>query len=201
MDIVTNIIKLENPNFEYFCFSHWNHLCLTLIFQKKLFYLLQWKPFKNDEKCVLFKLKALFVLKIFKFLSYHAENDTGRLVPDLFLSFKQVLHELKAIGQQHIINIYWQPSAWYWKQMYQTLDDQSRDTLNFDFLEKGLGIVSSPHFGYDLARKMYLMLCSNNWQIPMNDCRYFLRYCVVCVLELFLSQAVTSYILKLTLTF
>ena len=28
-----------------------------------------WKPFKNDRKCFLFHLKALFVLKIFKFLS------------------------------------------------------------------------------------------------------------------------------------
>ena len=34
----------------------------------RLFYLLQWKPFKNDEKCSYFMVKALFILKIFKFL-------------------------------------------------------------------------------------------------------------------------------------
>ena len=29
-------------------------------FTKKLFYLLQWKPFKNDKKCFLFHLKSPF---------------------------------------------------------------------------------------------------------------------------------------------
>ena len=32
--------------------------------------------------------------------------------------------------------------------------------LNFDFLEKGLGIVSPPHLLYDFSRKMYLKLYS-----------------------------------------
>ena len=32
--------------------------------------------------------------------------------------------------------------------------------LNFDFLEKGLGIVSPPHFVYDFSRKMFLKLYS-----------------------------------------
>ena len=41
------------------------------IFTDKIFfcYLLHLKPFKNDEKCFFFILKALSVLKIFKFLS------------------------------------------------------------------------------------------------------------------------------------
>ena len=34
--------------------------------------------------------------------------------------------------------------------------------LNFDFSEKGLGIVSPPHFVYDFSRKMFLKLYSNN---------------------------------------
>ena len=34
--------------------------------------------------------------------------------------------------------------------------------LNFDFLEKGLGIVSPPHFVYDFSRKIFLMLYSIN---------------------------------------
>ena len=44
---------------------------------KDLRYLLQWKPCKNDEKCFYFILEALFVLKIFKFLSWpfgHADK-------------------------------------------------------------------------------------------------------------------------------
>ena len=32
--------------------------------------------------------------------------------------------------------------------------------LNFDFLEKGLGIVSRPHFVHDFSRKIFLMLYS-----------------------------------------
>ena len=40
----------------------------TLTFLKSLFYLLQWKAFKNDEKASYFILKALSVLKIFTFL-------------------------------------------------------------------------------------------------------------------------------------
>ena len=35
--------------------------------------------------------------------------------------------------------------------------------LNIDFIEKGLGIVSLPHFVYDLSRKIFLMLYSINW--------------------------------------
>ena len=38
--------------------------------KKNLHYLLHWKPFKNDGKCFSFHSKAIFVLKIFKFLSW-----------------------------------------------------------------------------------------------------------------------------------
>ena len=45
----------------------------------------------------------------------------------------------------------------------KTLDYWSRDRLNFIFLEKGLGLVSPPHFEYDFSRKIFLMLHSINW--------------------------------------
>ena len=35
--------------------------------------------------------------------------------------------------------------------------------LNFDFLKKGLGIVSPAHFVYDFSTKMFLLLYSINW--------------------------------------
>ena len=38
-----------------------------------------------------------------------------------------------------------------------------RDMFNFDFLDKGLGIVSITHFAYDFSTKMFLMLYSINW--------------------------------------
>ena len=34
--------------------------------------------------------------------------------------------------------------------------------FNFDFLEKGQGIVSPQHFVYDFSRKMFLVLDSIN---------------------------------------
>ena len=35
--------------------------------------------------------------------------------------------------------------------------------LNFDFLDKGLGIVSPAHFVYDFSTKIFLMLYSINY--------------------------------------
>ena len=69
----------------------------------------------------------------------HAENEAGRLVPDLFLFFKIALYEIKASSLQ--------------------LSYSSRDMLNFNFLEKGLEKGVSPqHFVYDFSRKMFLTL-------------------------------------------
>ena len=48
-------------------------------------------------------------------------------------------------------------------KIYKILEYWSWDQLNFDFLEKGLGIVSLSHFVYDFSRKMFLMLYSINW--------------------------------------
>ena len=35
--------------------------------------------------------------------------------------------------------------------------------VNFDFLDKGLGIVSPAHFAYDFSTKVFLMLNFINW--------------------------------------
>ena len=48
-------------------------------------------------------------------------------------------------------------------KLYKTLYYWRRDMLNFIFLEKGLGLVSSPHFVSDFSIKMFLMLHSINW--------------------------------------
>ena len=72
--------------------------------------------------------------------------------------------------------------------------------LNFGFLDKGLGIVSLAHFVYDFSKKCsscYVLLTD---QVSLPGCLYFLRYWA-CVLQLFVNQAVTSCILKLTLSF
>ena len=73
--------------------------------------------------------------------------------------------------------------------------------LNFDFLDKGLGIVSPAHFAYDFQQKCsscYILLTD---QISLPGCLYFLRYWAICVFQLFVNQVVTSWILKLTLSF
>ena len=40
------------------------------------------------------------------FFKNHAESETGRLVPELFLFFKKALHEVKANSLYLIFNIY-----------------------------------------------------------------------------------------------
>ena len=47
-------------------------------------------------------------------------------------------------------------------KLYETLGYRSRDMLNFVFSEKGLGIVSPPHFVYHFSITMFLMLHSIN---------------------------------------
>ena len=49
------------------------------------------------------------------------------------------------------------------KKLLKTLHFWSRDVLNFNFLDEGLGIVSPAHFVYDFSTKMFLMLYSTNW--------------------------------------
>ena len=67
--------------------------------------------------------------------------------------------------------------------------------VNFDFLEKGLGLVSSPHVVYEFSRKMfhsfscYVLLIN---QISLSNCPYFLRYWAIYVLQFFVSQIVNS---------
>ena len=75
--------------------------------------------------------------------------------------------------------------------MHKTLDYWSRDMLKFDFLEKGLGMFSPPHFVYDISRKMFLVLyILISEQISLSDCFYFLKFWAMYVLQLFVNQGV-----------
>ena len=73
--------------------------------------------------------------------------------------------------------------------------------LNPDLLEKGMGIVSPPHFVYDFKEKCFSCYILLTDQIQLSDGLYILRYWAICVLQLFVNQVVTSQILKLTLSF
>ena len=72
--------------------------------------------------------------------------------------------------------------------------------LNFDFLDKGLGIVSPAHFVYDFSTKMFLMLYSINWPNFIAWLALLLEIlgnmCIAIII-----QVVTSWILKLTFSF
>ena len=73
--------------------------------------------------------------------------------------------------------------------------------LDFYFLEKALEIVSPPHFMYVFQGKCFSCYVLLTDQFSLPDCLYFLRYCSICVLQLFVNQVVTSSILKLILPF
>ena len=69
--------------------------------------------------------------------------------------------------------------------------------LNFDFLEKGLVIVSPTHVVHDFSRKIFFMLYS------INRPNFIVRlpllldsYWELCVLQLLVNQVVMSEILK-----
>ena len=47
-------------------------------------------------------------------------------------------------------------------KLYKYLDYSSRDMLNFNFSEKGMGLVSPSHFVDDFSKKMALILYSIN---------------------------------------
>ena len=63
--------------------------------------------------------------------------------------------------------------------------------LNFDFLDKGLGIVSPVYFVYDFSIKISSCYIALTDQMSLSDCLYFLRYWEISVLQLFVNQGVT----------
>ena len=101
----------------------------------------------------------------------HHHQESAAFIPYIYIAFNLPCNNTK---------LYW-----------------SREMLNFIFLEKDVGIISSPNFVYDFFKKMFLILYSISWP-------YFivwsplLRYWTICVLQLFVSQVVTSSVLKLT---
>ena len=90
---------------------------------KKLFYLLQWKPFKNNLKMLLkiFHLKDLFVLKIFKILSwlfYRVEKTAWKLKDKVNFKIYDVIAWLKTaiycpISQEVKATKKWDLVTWY----------------------------------------------------------------------------------------
>ena len=117
-----------------------------------------------------------------------------------FLFFKIALYEVKASGLQLSFNIFQWPSAWYTtKKLFRLLIQIYSLFLVF---RKGSGNSFSTIFCVWFFKKKcfscYILLTQ---QIALSDFLYFLWYWAICVLEWFLSQVVTLWILKLTLFF
>ena len=72
--------------------------------------------------------------------------------------------------------------------------------LNFNFLEKDLGIVFPPHFVHGFQEKCFSYHVLLTDQILLPDCLYFTRYWSIRVLQLFVNQVVMSQVLTLTLS-
>ena len=85
----------------------------------------------------------------------HAENGAGRQVPDLFLFFEKALCELKASSLQLTYISIALNLAYNKNKLYDTLGYWSRYMVNFDFVGKGLKIVSPSLFAYDFSRKIF----------------------------------------------
>ena len=89
--------------------------------------------------------------------------------------------------------------AYNQNKLYKTSDYWSRDRFKLNFSEKDLGLLSPPHFVHDFWRKTFLMLYSINWPNFIVWFLYFSRHRAICVLQLFVNQAVMSKYFKLTL--
>ena len=119
----------------------------------------------------------------------------------LFIFLKKI-YEVKASGLQFSFNIISIALnlAYNTNNLYKTLDYWY--VLNFDFLEEDLAMDSPLHFAYisfqEKSFSCYILLTD---QISLSDGLYFLRYWGIFVLQLFVSQVVMSWILKLNLSF
>ena len=83
-------------------------------------------------------------------------------------------------------------------KQFKTLNYWSRDMLNFDFLDKGLGTVSPAHFVYDFSTNM---LYSIKWPNCIAWLPLLLEILGNMCIALFVKQVVTSWILKLSWSF
>ena len=136
--------------------------------------------------------------EIFFFKNY-AENEAGKLVPERFLFFKKALYQVVcskwSAAWFHYISIALK-LAYNRNKLFKTLHYWPRDTLSFDFSDKGLGIILC-----DFSTKMFLILSSVNWPNLIAWLPLLLGILGNMFIALFVNQVVTSWVLKLTLAF
>ena len=135
------------------------------------------------------------------FFKNHAENEAGRLVPDLISFFEKTLYEVKANDLELSFSIFRQSSTWHMMKTnclkLYTINPEICSILVFQkrvweqFLHHILCMI--------FQQKCFSCYILVTDQISLSDCIYFLRYVywAICVFHLF-NQVVTSQISKLT---
>ena len=88
----------------------------------------------------------------------NAENKTGRLFTDLFLSFKIYLYEVSS-SKSVVLHLSIQKK----KKKHEISDCSSRNMINFNFFKKGLGLLFLSHFVHEFSRKVFLVLYFLKW--------------------------------------
>ena len=118
---------------------------------------------KNNQtmkfgKLIEYPKRNIFLLKICR------KWDRGTSPSPLFVFFKSViLGKSKCSAAWFLYIFIVLKLAYNRNNLFKTLHFRSRDVLNFDILDKGLGIVSPADFMYDFSTKMFLILYCINW--------------------------------------
>ena len=128
------------------------------------------------------------------FLQKSYRKQAGRLVPDLFLFFEKSLSEVKANDLELNFSIFQQSSTRHMIKAncikLQTIDPEISSILVF----QKRGWEQFPHH---ILCMIFQQRCFSCYilitdQILLPDCLYILRYRAICILHLFVNQAVTS---------
>ena len=143
----------------------------------------------------------------------HTRNVVEKLFPDSFLKIKTWAYLWINSPKFYTICFYCMQSyhlllphikffkkPHFFRKIFLLLCSTNRSNLLLGchyLLLPHIKFFKKPHF----FRKMFLLLCSTNWSNLLLGCHYFVRYWAICVLQLFVNQVVTSWILKLTLSF
>ena len=106
-------------------------------------------------------------------------------------------HYCKVLSSLFLLYIKLRAIEIYWNQAADDL--LLAHIKHFQKIKRGLELVSLHHFLHIIFEEKsftcYILLID---QVSLCNCFYFVRYWSICVLQLFVDQGVTSWILKLS---
>ena len=153
-----------------------------------LAFLVMWKKrldHKYDVNFNIYEITTWLTIHILSYISRSKGNQTMKVVqliennkrniflqksyakwgretsPEFSLFFEKTLYQVKASSLSLILLSFDSRQLSNKNKLYKTLCYWSRNMINFEFLEKSLGMVCSyTFFVYDFSRKMFFMLYS-----------------------------------------